>query len=299
MATNITPIWDTNFNTEPEDTESRKYGAQQIRNLKDRLRKRLQIDHEIVAADGLGGDGETDTGYHKKVTLLKSTNAAPEAGYTALAAEGTNLTYWPQGGSERIVVNTNEAQTISGKVFTSPDINAPDIDGGTIDGTTIAGSPISGSSGGFTTLSSSGAATLASIANTALTGGTLNSASIGATTPATGAFTSLAASALATLAGGLTTGTGSLKFKVGSAVSATQVNPTLAVTVAHGLTNDDGTVILGAMFNAAARDAAFTYVYTSGLAAIDGTNISFTITRAGPPGNAWITKYNYIIFYVA
>ena len=63
------------------------------------------------------------------------------------------------------------------------------IDGGTIDNTVIGGTtPVAGS---FTTLSTSGQATLATAD---INGGTIDNATVGATTPSTGAFTTLSAS---------------------------------------------------------------------------------------------------------
>lgn len=63
------------------------------------------------------------------------------------------------------------------------------IDGGSIDNTVIGGTtPVAGS---FTTLSTSGQATLATAD---INGGTIDNATVGATTPSTGAFTTLSAS---------------------------------------------------------------------------------------------------------
>lgn len=76
--------------------------------------------------------------------------------------------------------------------------------GGSISGTTIAGGSIQNtaigsltpSSGAFTTLSTTGLATLNSVSTSSatITGGTVNGTTVGATTPSTGAFTTLSAS---------------------------------------------------------------------------------------------------------
>ncbi len=68
-------------------------------------------------------------------------------------------------------------------------MTAPDIDGGTIDGAVIGGS--TPAAGDFTTIDTTGLATLASVssASATITGGSVNNTPIGGSTPSTGAFT--------------------------------------------------------------------------------------------------------------
>jgi len=97
--------WNTSFGNNPEDSESRRYGAQQIRNLKDAIVERMQVDHEFgeeVAASGV--DDQTDSGYHKRVTIKKVAGGASEAasGYAELSFNSTTnaLEVYPEGGSK-------------------------------------------------------------------------------------------------------------------------------------------------------------------------------------------------------
>jgi len=105
--------WDDAFELLPLDAGLISIGAGQIRTLKDAISERLQIDHEFAAS----GSG-TDTGYHKKVTLKKTTNAEPASGYTALAAEGSLLTYFPEGDSEHTLADLDSTQTLTNKTIT-------------------------------------------------------------------------------------------------------------------------------------------------------------------------------------
>jgi hypothetical protein len=99
--------WNTSFGNNPEDSESRRYGAQQIRNLKDAIVERMQVDHEFgeeVAASGV--DDQTDSGYHKRVTIKKVAGGASEAasGYAELSYNSTNdtLDIYPEGGTKQV-----------------------------------------------------------------------------------------------------------------------------------------------------------------------------------------------------
>ena len=148
----FTYAWDTDFGNNPEDTESRKYGAQQIRKFKDAVTERMQIDHEFgEEIIGSGVDNQTDTGYHKKVTL-KNTGSGPSepvTGYCAFAYDATAnlLKYYPNGGNLETLVEKDETQTLTNKTLTSPTINggsitsaamaSVDINSGNIDGTLI------------------------------------------------------------------------------------------------------------------------------------------------------------------
>jgi len=103
--------WNTSFGNNPEDSESRRYGAQQIRNFKDAVVERMQVDHEFgqeVAASGV--DDQTDSGYHKRVTLKKIAGGPSEAasGYAELGYNSTDdtLEYYPEGGTKRVLIHT-------------------------------------------------------------------------------------------------------------------------------------------------------------------------------------------------
>ncbi len=142
--------WDTDFGNNPEDTESRKYGAQQIRWLKDAIVERMQIDHEFgeESIGGAGGDGVDDlddTGYHKRVTLLKTSIAEAASGYTELAAVGTKLKYFPEGDASREIVDLNQAQTLSNKTLDSDcTIDGADIDNPVLGGEVTVASDFTG-----------------------------------------------------------------------------------------------------------------------------------------------------------
>jgi hypothetical protein len=171
----FTQNWDTDFGNSPADSESRRYGAQRIRNFKDAVTERAQVDHEWgeeVAASGV--DDQEDTGYHKRVTLKKVAGGPSEAvaGYAELGYNSTSneLEVYPEGGAKRViggppigsiigvhpdvdtakVIDTNHWKACDGVgtfVFTYPDgttsgsINTPDLTdnrflmGGTASGT--------------------------------------------------------------------------------------------------------------------------------------------------------------------
>jgi hypothetical protein len=129
----FTYAWDVDFGNNPEDSESRRYGAQQIRKLKDALTERMQVDHEFgEEVIGTGTDDQTDTGYHKRVTLKNiagGASAAAVAGYTELAYNSTDnsLTYYPQGGAKEVLVEKDLDQTLTNKTLTTPYITDPTI----------------------------------------------------------------------------------------------------------------------------------------------------------------------------
>ena len=130
--------WATTFGNAPADNTSRKYGAERIRELKDAIVERMQVDHEFgQEVIGTGVDDQTDSGYHKRVTLLKTTNAEPAAGYTALVAAENLLTYFPEGDSEHTVADLDSTQTLINKTLTSPVITGGTLTGGALSGGTL------------------------------------------------------------------------------------------------------------------------------------------------------------------
>ncbi len=181
--------WIDTFEDVPADGDQIKFGAGKIRDLKEAIRERMQVDHEFAEADGSGTDTGTDSGYHKKVTLLKTSIVEPDAGYSALAAEGTKLKYFPEGDAEREIVDLNQTQTLTNKTLTSPNI-----------------------AGGI--LTDNFDCDNYNFTNVDINSGSIDGVPVGSASAATGAFTTLAASGLATLAVGIVVGGGTLKYKV-------------------------------------------------------------------------------------
>jgi len=184
---------------------------------------------------------------------------------SSFAAVGYQSSGTPVGAATDINISTGlAASSFDGSTLTISAATAA-ITGGVIAGTTINSSTIgatSPSTGAFTTLSTTGAATVGTtlgvsgnttlsggtttIAGTltaatgTLTGGSINGATIGNSSPSTGAFTTLAASAATalsstlavsgntTLSGGTTTVAGTL-----SAATASLTGKLSAKVVAH------------------------------------------------------------------
>lgn len=154
----FTYAWDTDFGNNPEDSESRKYGAQQIRKFKDAVAERMQIDHEFgEEVIGSGTDDQADTGYHKRVTLKKVAGGPSEAasGYTELGYNSTDNTieYYPEGGAKEVLVEKDLTQTLTNKTLTSPVITGGTLNSGSaltvdsdelnqLDGVTVGGSSV-------------------------------------------------------------------------------------------------------------------------------------------------------------
>lgn len=108
----FTYTWDTTFGNAPADTDSRKYGAQEMRKHKDALTERLQVDHEFgEEVIGTGVDDQTDSGYHKRVTLKKVAGGPSEAasGYAEMGYNSTDDTieYYAEGGTKRVLLHTS------------------------------------------------------------------------------------------------------------------------------------------------------------------------------------------------
>lgn len=101
----FTQTWDDAFEALPADDGLISIGADQIRDLKEGMRERIQIDHEIFTADS-----GVDTGYHKRVTLKKVAGGPSEAasGYAELGYNSTDgtLEVYPEGGSKLTVIDS-------------------------------------------------------------------------------------------------------------------------------------------------------------------------------------------------
>lgn len=152
----------------------------------------------------------------------------------------------------------------------------------------IINSPISGSTGSFTTLSTSGTATLNSVATggATISGGSINGVPIGATTPSTGKFTTLQATSTITpssTAGivGTTTNDSANTGSVGEYVSAN--------ALAVSMTNATATNIASISLTAGDWDVdgqlqtvpAGTTVITTQAAGISSTSGTFQTINTG------------------
>jgi len=325
MAFNQT--WNDAFEDVPADADQIKFGADKIRDLKEGMRERLQVDHEVATADGSGTDTGVDTGYHKSVTLKTSTPGTAPTGYVKLGGAANVVYYKGVNGILRTIVNTNESQTLSSKTLASPTLSGTstiatanivgghittldaamncaskamtnvNIDSGRIDNTPIAGSTGAFTSGYITTLSSA-----MNCASKAMTNVNIDSGSISGVT---GSFTTLAASGLASLTAGVNTGVGTLKWKIYNASSGTLSWYSLPTqTIAHGLSNTMGVgspVVIGAFYCAAQRDSDSPVIYdwVYGFADVNKTNIIFTPQKGLDlnPHINWDYYYNVVIFY--
>lgn len=57
-------VWDSNFEAAPADTDDAKYGANEIRELKEAIRERMELEHDFMAnAQPLHKPGETSVCY--------------------------------------------------------------------------------------------------------------------------------------------------------------------------------------------------------------------------------------------
>ena len=236
--------------------------------------------------------GATDTGL--PLSVLFNSPAFTGVPTTTTAAVNTNTT---QIASCAYVINqgylTSAAASSTYAPITNPTfigtvvIPTVTLSGGTINGTTIGAT--TASTGAFTTLNTTGLATLNSLstASATVTGGTINGTSVGATTTSTGAFTTVTASNTITpsqVGGIVGTNTnnnaqaGSIgEFVTSSVVSGSAVpltNATSANVTSISLTAGDWDVWANAGFLAAG---------TTTIASIAG---GISTTSATLPGNA-------------
>jgi microcystin-dependent protein len=117
-------------------------------------------------------------------------------GNVTIATGDSAIIYSNGGGASAAVANLTDHFAMSSVKIT----------GGAINGTPIGAT--SASTGAFSTLSSSGLATLSSLttASATISGGTVNGTPIGGSTPSTGAFTTASTSGAATLASAVLNG---------------------------------------------------------------------------------------------
>lgn len=91
--------WNTSYEATPPDSQAKSQGAQRIRELKQDVRERLEIDHVY------GGASDSDSGKHKKITLVEQgsdpTTAANEAAIYAKDVSGVTELFWraPSNGT--------------------------------------------------------------------------------------------------------------------------------------------------------------------------------------------------------
>lgn len=155
------------------------------------------------ASDTVVGLAATQTLTNKTLTSPALNTAAAGGAWTA--GSTWTLPAFTLGGTV-----TSNGQSFTGTIANLGTVTTVDINGGTIDGAAIGGA--TPAAGAFTTLSTSGAATLASGSSTGsftantfassgatLTGGTINGMAIGGSTPAAGAFTTLSTTGNVTL----------------------------------------------------------------------------------------------------
>jgi len=283
MAFNQT--WNDAFEDVPADGDQIKFGADKIRDLKEGVRERLQIDHEVFTADGAGTDTGTDSGYHKKVTLKVATPGTAPSGYIELGAAADEFYWKGNGGTLRTVVDTAKAQTLSSKTLSSPTLNTPTINNGTLgspglSGGTINNCVIGGSTpavGSFSTVNAS------SVAATAISGALTGA--VGSSTPSTGAFTTLSASGaatltstlgvsgVATLSAGAVLSSGTIKIKYMSGTLSMSSGGSLGyfANIAHSL----GTAVVTAIGSYTASVYRFFFIPlgTAKSISVDTTNI--------------------------
>lgn len=108
-------VWDAAEETTPANSDKIRLGAGKIRDSKVNIRERLQIDHEFSTLSS-----GTDSGFHKRVTLLKTSIAEPASGYVVLAAVANVLHYFGQGDEDRTLVDLSLSQTLVNKTLTAP-----------------------------------------------------------------------------------------------------------------------------------------------------------------------------------
>lgn len=140
-------------------------------------------------------NGASDTGL--PLSVLVNNLGLTGTPTTPTAAVGTNTTQIASCAFTISQINSSLASyaPLASPTFTgTATLPSVAISGGSINGTTIGAS--TPSTGAFTTLSSTGLATLSSVSTSSATinGGAINGTSVGATTPSTGSFTNLTAS---------------------------------------------------------------------------------------------------------
>lgn len=122
----FTDDWDSSFEALPADNDSRREGADRIRDHKLAIRERMAVDH---AFDDIGSN--VATGYHNHVTLDQAVPSDPPAGYNRLYASATRLLYKITSTIKELVT-TDDTQTLTNKTLTSPIITSLTTDSLTV-----------------------------------------------------------------------------------------------------------------------------------------------------------------------
>ena len=149
----------------PDENDDVSQGALRIREVKSAVRERMNRDHVMggpnhtsPTADPIGGAPDTDSGYHRRITLLEadatsdqsatvlarvqslnsgtSDRKASEVWLQSITRLGTPDQYILYRGSnedKKEVVTDVQAQTLTNKTLTSPVVNTPAVSGGTVD----------------------------------------------------------------------------------------------------------------------------------------------------------------------
>lgn len=79
--TSFTRTWDSAYEDAPPDSQDAKLGATRIRDLKEDVRERLEVDHDWSAGT------TANAGYHKKVTIVEGADPTAVADATILYAK--------------------------------------------------------------------------------------------------------------------------------------------------------------------------------------------------------------------
>ena len=153
MANNIS--WDE---ANPANTDDVLEGALRIRENKEAARERLNRDHMVGAkADPSAESGMTegnDSGFHRRVTLQERATYNPSSRLTTVNSGATTkfsevyleggtgaqeLKFTTSDSTERVVVTTEQTQTLTNKTLSAPTLNNAtlDADSGSVDNVTV------------------------------------------------------------------------------------------------------------------------------------------------------------------
>ena len=122
--------WSSAFEATPAGSDSRADGDDRIRELKDFIREREEVDHIF----GPGVESAADTGEHRWVTLKdQAAQSGVTAGFARLYSKdngGIQQLYWVEDDdTEREVVDLSLTQTLLNKTLTSPSIGGGSFTG--------------------------------------------------------------------------------------------------------------------------------------------------------------------------
>lgn len=108
--------WNTSYEATPPDSQAKSQGAQRIRELKQDIRERLEIDHIF------GGMDDVDSGKHKQVTLKQLANApATESDEVALYSKDVSgspeLFYRPKSSGAEVQLTSAGKLALAGTIL--------------------------------------------------------------------------------------------------------------------------------------------------------------------------------------